>query len=488
MRLLFLLHRYLGIAVGFVLLLWCLSGFVMLYMPFPEMDARTAAAVAAPLDLRECCEFPDNPGLSAVPFTYARVEMLDARTPVLRAGLPQAEALNIELRRGLEFDELAALGEDVDIAGDFSQRVLAGAAVAGPWRVTQDQWTITEEYRRHRPLWKYSAGDAQGTQWYVSNRTGEIVLLTTRWQRLWNYAGAVIHWGYPTVLRQHTQLWSRLVIYLSLAGTFLTLTGLFIGIRQFRRRRSGHHSPYAGLNLWHHYAGLLFGVVTLAWVFSGTLSMNPWGLLEGEGAYVETQALRGGHLNWSEIRRVLLTAREAPLPTGTVALELVKQGGESTLLASLQNGQHIRLDPAHFEPSPVSESQLRRYAVQMLAGAAVRQAELLPREDAYYYDRRQPLELPVFRVQAEDDEQRLYYLSAATGELLLKVDAQARGYRWWFRGLHRGDFLAFLRERPVRDLFLWVFLLGATLVCASGTWMAIRRLFPARACRAGSQS
>ena len=485
MRLLFLLHRYLGIAVGFVLLLWCLSGFVMLYMPFPEMDARAAASVAAPLNLRECCAFPDNPGLSAVPFSYARVEMLDARTPVLRAGLPQAEALNINLRSGMEFDELAALGEDVNIAEDFSQRLLAGAPVAGPWQVTQDQWTITEEYRRHRPLWKYSAEDAQGTQWYVSNRTGEIVLLTTRWQRLWNYAGAVIHWGYPTALRQHTQLWSRLVIYLSLAGGFLTLTGLFIGIWQFRLRRSGRHSPYVGLNLWHHYAGLLFGVVTLLWVFSGTLSMNPWGLLEGESSAAETQALRGAYLGWSQIRRMLLAAREQVLPAGTVALELTRQEGEARLFARLRDGKSIRLNSSDFSVSEMSEYQLHRLALQLLGDVPIKHAELLQEEDAYYYDRRHALELPVFRIQADDDEARLYYLSGTTGELLLKVDAGARAYRWWFRGLHRGDFLALLRESPVRDLFLWVFLLGATLVCGTGTWMAIRRLLPSKACRAG---
>ena len=27
---------------------------------------------------------------------------------------------------------------------------------------------------------------------------------------------------------------------------------------------------------WHHYAGLIFGVVTTTWIFSGLLSMDPW--------------------------------------------------------------------------------------------------------------------------------------------------------------------------------------------------------------------
>lgn len=475
-RFLFLLHRYLGIAVGFVLLLWCLSGFVMLYMPFPEMDARSSATIAPPLNLGECCAFPDNPGLSAVPFTFARVEMLDDRTPVLRAGLPQAAALKIDLRKGREFDDLAALGNDVDIAGHFSRRLLDGALVSGPERIQQDQWTITAEYHPHRPLWKYTATDEAGTQWYVSGMTGEVVLVTTRRERLWNYAGAVVHWLYPVVLRQHTALWSQTVIYLSLIGGFLTLTGLFIGVRQFRCRRSGRYSPYTGWALWHHYSGLVFGVVTLLWVVSGTLSMNPWGLLEGEGRAVETEALRGGYLNWSDIRRTLLSAREQTLPEGAVKLELTKQAGEPVLIMTLKDGNRIRLNPNDFKNEPVSESQLQALAARLPGGAERQQIALLQKEDGYYYNRQQALELPVLRIQAQDDERRLYYLSASTGELLLKVDAGARAYRWWFIGLHRGDFLAILRQTPIRDLFLWGFLLGATMVCASGTWMAIRRL------------
>ena len=29
---------------------------------------------------------------------------------------------------------------------------------------------------------------------------------------------------------------------------------------------------------WHHLSGLLFAVVTITWIFSGLMSMNPWKL------------------------------------------------------------------------------------------------------------------------------------------------------------------------------------------------------------------
>ena len=40
---------------------------------------------------------------------------------------------------------------------------------------------------------------------------------------------------------------------------------------------------------WHHLSGLLFAVVTITWIFSGLMSMNPWKLFAsaraGAGGY-----------------------------------------------------------------------------------------------------------------------------------------------------------------------------------------------------------
>ena len=36
-RLILLLHRYLGIAVGALMVMWCLSGVVMMYVSYPAL-------------------------------------------------------------------------------------------------------------------------------------------------------------------------------------------------------------------------------------------------------------------------------------------------------------------------------------------------------------------------------------------------------------------------------------------------------------------
>src|SRR6185295_17046280 len=66
---------------------------------------------------------------------------------------------------------------------------------------------------------------------------------------------------------------------------------------RFRLKREPSHSPYAGWMKWHHYAGLLFGVVTLTWTYSGLLSMGPFNWFATPPmSRTLREASSGGHL------------------------------------------------------------------------------------------------------------------------------------------------------------------------------------------------
>ena len=54
-RLLLLIHRYLGIAFGVIVALWCLSGFVMMYVQYPNLSEREYLAGLQSLDTGDCC-------------------------------------------------------------------------------------------------------------------------------------------------------------------------------------------------------------------------------------------------------------------------------------------------------------------------------------------------------------------------------------------------------------------------------------------------
>jgi hypothetical protein len=129
----------------------------------------------------------------------------------------------------------------------------------------------------HRPLLKIELHDLAGTELYVSSTTAEVVRDTQRAERIWNYFAAVTHWIYPTVLRRYADLWAWVIDIVATAGTVLAITGLWIGILRWRWRRPPGKSaiPYRGWLRWHYITGALFGVLSLTWVFSGLLSMNP---------------------------------------------------------------------------------------------------------------------------------------------------------------------------------------------------------------------
>src|SRR5204862_2425650 len=123
---------------------------------------------------------------------------------------------------------------------------------------------------------------------------------------------------YFTALRQNGALWSQVVIWTSLLGTFLTLTGLYVGVSLFRWRK--RKSPFHGVALWHHWSGLIFGIVTLTWVFSGFASMQPWGWLESEGPGAELQAMAGRPLEGGDAA-ALVQALAAHPQAGVVSAE-----------------------------------------------------------------------------------------------------------------------------------------------------------------------
>ena len=102
-------------------------------------------------------------------------------------------------------------------------------------------------------------------------------------------------------------------------------------------------------------------------------------------------------------------------------------------------------------------------------------------EDAYYFafgiaERRDPPPFPVYRIILNDAEHMRYYLDPGTGQLLRKVDADGRGYRWLFSGLHRLDFSAWLRLRPLWDIIVLALLLGGIGLTATGTYLALSRI------------
>jgi hypothetical protein len=141
-------------------------------------------------------------------------------------------------------------------------------------RIDYDQWTVSGEFNRDRPLDRIALHDAVGTEVYLSSATGIVVLTTTRSARVSNYLGSIPHWIYPAPLRHHASVWRALLWWLSLLGTIGAGIGTIIGVVKLGVAIRDKTWPYQGLQAWHHALGLIFAPFILMWIFSGFLSLG----------------------------------------------------------------------------------------------------------------------------------------------------------------------------------------------------------------------
>ena len=468
-RFLILLHRYLGIALGLVVSLWCLSGFVMMYVQFPDLSREEQLQGLDELDLSECCSLPAD--FSNLDLDHYRVEMMAGR-PVLRLSARSRQYV-IDLREG---EYLLDVGEHLvdEIAATFSENLGLAGETRFLGALDRDQWTVYGGLNPNRPLFHYRASDPAATEWYVSSINGEIIQMTTARERFWNWAGSVVHWIYPTILRQHAGAWLQVVIWLSVLGLFLTVVGVYIGITQLKDRQNGRLSPYRGAMLWHHYSGLIFGLLTLTWLFSGLLSVNPWGALQGRSYASEVQRIRGSVLTYNQAADTLRDLAAKSLPDGTARLEGSTFSGEPYLLAWGRDGESTRLDAHSLNTDPLADSSFAAIAAVIRPGEPIRDQVWLTGGDAYYYSHHEERAFPVYRIQYADGER--VYLDQASGQLAFAADSNRQLSRWLFLGLHRGDLSGLLRRRPIWDLLMLPLLLGVTLSALTGTWMGFKRL------------
>jgi hypothetical protein len=495
-------HRWLGIACGALFVLWFLSGIVMLYARMPALDPAVRLA-----------------RLPALELATARVHPAEAAR---RAGLAP-ERLRLGMVGDRPVCRFAAAGAWRTVFADDGQPLLglqeaeavrlaiafepacAGHARHDRYLLAPDQWTL--QLRALLPLHRVACGDAEGSFLYVSERTGEVVLATTTRSRLLAYLGPVTHWLYFTPLRRHGELWLRGLLFLSAAGSLLALSGLCVGVARFAwRRRTARcqRSPYAGLLRWHHYAGLVFGVVTFGWILSGGLSLDP---LDWHASTSPSRAQREGvaggplrldgldperlrraaatlasrfavrELEVVQLRgRTFLLAHQPPEANDTRPGKVDREPGDFLSAAQALPARLVALDSLEPLDGDLPEAELRAAFAAAMPHARVETVERLARYDAYYYDRAGALPLPVLRARFDDTAHTWLYLDPARGLLLRREERSSRLDRWLYRALHRWDWPGLHERRPLWDLVVIALLLGGLTLSAIPLAPALRRL------------
>lgn len=465
MKSLIVVHRYVGVVLGVLMTLWCVSGFVMMYQPYPATTQQERLAGLEPLYLANCCA--ELPLADDEVLANARIEMLDG-APVLRTTSGGAPA-TFNIATGATIEPLSE-----DAVRRIATAYAAGNNIAGKIdafeTIHNDQWTV-QGARRWQPLWHTSFDDAGDSSVYVNGATGEVVQDTNSHERFWNWLGAIPHWLYPTVLRENPPLWNEVVIWSSAIGCFLVITGMVIGFVRLRGK-TGKWWPYRNrpMWMWHHVFGTFAGVLVLTWTFSGLLTMTPWGLLESEPS-IERSAV-ASTMTLGDTRAIVSQLQTAGGVGGAKVLRLAPFMDQPYVIAQDSDGGSTRFGVNGRAPLTQAELEAGLNARGGLLASG--KLDVLAEEDDYYYGHKQPVELPVYRLTLTDPDQTHIYFNATTGDARI-IDATAKRYRWWESGLHSLDF-SFMRARPVWDIITLILMALVTGACATGMWLSFTRI------------
>lgn len=207
-------HMWLGWLVAIPMLLWTVSGFVMVARPIEEVRGTALLRDHAPLRLAGSAVAP---ALSGLPITRLSLEPRAAgpRWVIHLAGEP-ARARLADPATGRLLPPFGA----ADAAREVSARYTGAARVAGVVRVDPAKPPI--DLRRALDGWQVRMSD--GTHFYVDAGSGDVVARRTRFWRVYDFM-----WGLHIMdLQGRETTHNPWIVTFSLLALVMTLMALVL--------------------------------------------------------------------------------------------------------------------------------------------------------------------------------------------------------------------------------------------------------------------
>ncbi|MGY8636256.1 PepSY domain-containing protein [Bradyrhizobium sp. 14AA] len=461
-----LLHRWLGIAFCLLFAMWFATGIVMHFVPFPSLtEAERFAGLVAVEGRAARTAIADAVAASGVA-DAARVRLIQRTDgPVYIVSGPS----RLRAVRAADGQDASVRSPEVALAiaqAHARQRGLDAARAIVAAYADYDQWSVPNGFDRHRPLFRVALGDAVGTEVYVSSRTGEVVLDTTRTERAWNLAGSVLHWIYPTVLRSNWQLWDRVVWTLSLLALIAAVLGAVLGIVRAKMRGGVIATPYRGWHALHHIIGLVATVFVLTWIFSGWLSMDH-GRLFSRG---QLNPAEDGVINAAPNWATALSFERTPISPRAHEVEWLTFGGNLYRRERMGLEKQVVVGPDGGESAFINAQAIGSLMAQIATGCDA--PSILADNDDYPAQSTVP-GAPVYRSRCGDV---WFDIDGADGRVLQRLDASRRAYRWAYGALHTLDFPILVAHPRWRDVLVVGLCALGVVFSATGIVIGWRRL------------
>ena len=538
-KLLIYSHRWLGIGITVMFLVWTLSGVVLMYYGHPQITTGERLLRLEPINFSTATVTPAEAAAKAGIKPYrVRLSMYNGR-PVYRLtrvsignwATVYADTGEVLPRMGRE----QALSWMKQFAPEYASTMSYDAYLAGP-----DEFTRIPTLAGFAPLHRIAMNDPAGTEYYISEKSNEIVQKTERRGRFLAISGYVLH---NLFFFRQRAWWTPMLDFIAWTAMLMVVTGIAVGVwrvalrPRFRHKGAVSYTPYSGWMKWHHYAGLIFGLFSISWILSGMIPISTFPIpgwtnvskrveSNGEGFIMGTptisprstmtkemaRAITGGPLNLQslqveDMRNAIAKIQERFAPK---ELELIQFRGEPYFLAYQpptskaeaerwttnnainmvnlpQDNPHLFVSIRHSEKgvtASFSKEVMEQASREAMPNVAVIDRQWLTDYDDYYHQTTASFELgrhkpayvlPVLRVRYNDENQTWLYFTPSLAQMV-KFDKRDRANRWAYYGLHVMDWPGLFNRRPLWDIVTLALLAGLAAISITTLLPAVRRL------------
>lgn len=220
-------HIWLAWLIGFPVLMWTLTGLVMVARPIEEVRGNhlrlPADERALPTDINIAVSLPAD--------TKGPVQSV---TTAMQGGAP---ITTISYSDGT-VARYGADGKQLPEIGEIAARMIVAERIKGGDKLVSATFFPADktpfDFRRAIPVWQIALQD--GTHVYVNQQTGEIAAVRTRWWRVFDFM-----WGLHIMDLQTREDTSHPIL---IAFATLSVIGSLFGcILMFRRRKARVKAP-----------------------------------------------------------------------------------------------------------------------------------------------------------------------------------------------------------------------------------------------------
>lgn len=455
------LHRLTGSLMALMMLVWFLSGFVLIFSEFPEIENKDfyhlrnevnekqlalADSVMSPSKEINVFSLSEN-----VIVKYGKneetISYRDNKNQI--KNISETEAVKF-VRDLFQLKTSEVLVEKIDEA---------------------DLWLKKDLSEKYFPVYKISFSDKSKSEIYISSVNGEILQNTTSQERFLSWIGAIPHLIYFRDFAGNAKFWKIILMLISFLGILMTLSGLITGIIRLKKRKKKKlkYTPY-GSRLYsiHHYLGFAFGIFAFSWVFSGFMSMNPFSFLQNDS---EENLLRQ---KWNNKFSVITEMPGINIQENVKNIQIKKFEEEFIITnnTSKFDGTRFYSDKFLQREDSVLVNDLKS-KLKSAFNLQDKNITILNEYDNYYYQKVNKKVLPVVKAEFNNNEKTVLYFDPLTLGIVKSTNKVSRLNRWLYKALHRFDFI-------YNHKFFWHFtiitlLLGGSSLAVTGNFFYFRK-------------